>query len=147
MNISKKVLGMLTAAALVVTPVSMVATPVVAYAATSSATEVDAGEVSKPKKVKATTKKNKATISWQNNNDAAGYEIQYSTSKNFKKGTKTVKAKYTAKSATLKKLKKNTTYYVRVRSYKNVKVKIDGKVKKIKVYTGWVTKKIKTKKK
>ncbi len=49
-----------------------------------------------------------------------GYEIQYSTSKKFKKAvtkTKLIK-KYKKVSVTLKKLKSKKTYYVRVRTYK-----------------------------
>ncbi len=49
-----------------------------------------------------------------------GYEIQYSTSKDFENAkTKTVKS-YKTTSSTLKKLKAKTTYYVRVRTYKTV---------------------------
>lgn len=60
---------------------------------------------------------------------ATGYQIAYSTNKNFK-GAKNVSVK---KAATTKKvvskLKKGKTYYVKVRAYKTVKGK--------KQYTGW----------
>ncbi len=46
-----------------------------------------------------------------------GYEIQYSTSKKFK-GAKKVTLKNSATSKTVKKLKRNKKYYVRVRTYK-----------------------------
>lgn len=56
---------------------------------------------------------------WKKQSGVTGYQIQYSTDKNFKKNTHkvTVKgAKYTSK--TVKKLKSKKTYYVRVRTYK-----------------------------
>ena len=69
---------------------------------------------------------------------AAGYEVQYSTSKKFTK--KTTKSKTTKKTSyTVKSLKDKTTYYVRVRAYKLDK---NGK----KVYSKWTsTTKVKTK--
>lgn len=63
-----------------------------------------------------------------------GYELQYSTSSNFKKGTKTVnisKNKTTSKS--VGKLSAKKKYYVRVRTYKTVK--FCGK--NVKLYSGW----------
>lgn len=64
-----------------------------------------------------------------------GYEIQYSTSSKFeKKKTKTVnikKAKTT--STTVKKLTSKKTYYVRVRTYKKVKLGTKTKI----VYSSW----------
>ena len=66
-------------------------------------------------------------------------EIQYSTDKSFKTGVKTKYAKKTKSSYTIKGLKKNTKYYVRIRAYKK-----SGGV----VYVSkWVTKNKKTKKK
>lgn len=62
---------------------------------------------------------------------AAGYEIYYSTSKSFSKSkTSSVTTKKT--STTLKKLTKGTTYYVRVKAYKNDSAgnKVYGKVSK-----------------
>ena len=73
----------------------------------------------------------------------AAYQIQYSTSKNFKKA-KTVKVSAKSASKVLKKLKKNKKYYVRVRSYKVTKVNNKSK----NVYSAWSAKKsLKTKKK
>lgn len=59
-----------------------------------------------------------------------GYELQYSTSRKFK-GAKTIKAKTTSKKIT--KLKARKKYYVRIRTYKNVKV--NGKFTKL--CSGW----------
>lgn len=77
----------------------------------------------------------KLTVKWGKQTTATtGYEIQYSTSSNFGKGTKTVvvgKNKVTSK--TLSKLKSNKKYYVRIRTYKTV-----GKRK---FYSSWSTKK------
>lgn len=47
---------------------------------------------------------------------AEGFEISYSTSKDFSSGTKKVSTNYTTK--TLKNLKRGQIYYVRVRAYK-----------------------------
>lgn len=76
-------------------------------------------KVTVPGKVKKLTLKNskgrKAVIQWQKVSGASGYQIQYSTSKMFKKAKSVYvkKNKYTAK-----KLKKKKTYYVRARAYK-----------------------------
>ena len=65
------------------------------------------------KKFKATWKKQKTQTS--------GYEIQYSTNKNFKSGNKKVKIKNNkTTSSNIKKLKAKKKYYVRARTYKNV---------------------------
>ena len=61
----------------------------------------------------------------------SGYQVQASTSKKFKKAkTKSVKVKASNRAAKVKKLKKNTKYFVRVRSYTKKK---NGKVK----YSKW----------
>jgi hypothetical protein len=69
--------------------------------------------------------------------NVTGIEIQYSTSKSFKKGVKTVTAKATAKSKKIKKLKSNKKYYVRMRTYKKANGKKTtskwSKVKSVKV--------------
>lgn len=71
--------------------------------------------VSKPKK-KTLKAKWSATVG-----DASGYELQYSTSKSFSKSkTKTVTLKgKKSTSKTIKNLKSNKYYYVRVRAYVN----------------------------
>lgn len=91
----------------------------------------------KIKKVKAAKKK--FTIQWKADKKVKGYQIQYSTKKNFKSAVKTVTVKGASqKSKTIKRLKSKKKYYVRMRSY----VKEGGK----KVYSEWsVVKKVKTK--
>lgn len=71
------------------------------------------------KKVKISSLKNnkskRAALKFKKVANADGYQIQYSVKKNF--GGK--KSKLTAKTSnSIKKLKKGTTYYVRVRAYK-----------------------------
>lgn len=84
------------------------------------------------------------TAKWKaQKKQTSGYEVQYSTDKKFGKAvkTKTVKKNKTV-SAKIGKLKAKKKYYVRVRTYKNVKV--NGKSQKI--YSGWSkTKSVKTK--
>lgn len=62
-------------------------------------------------------------VKWKKTkNTVTGFQIQYSTNKKFKNKetiTKTVKKK-SASGLTVKKLKPQTTYYVRVRTYKTV---------------------------
>lgn len=88
-------------------------------------------------------KKTSIKVSWKKVSGVAAYQIQYSTSKNFKKA-KTVKVSTKSASKVLKKLKKNKKYYVRVRSYKVTKVNNKSK----NVYSAWSAKKaLKTKKK
>ena len=61
------------------------------------------------------------TVKWGKNAKATGYEIQYSTSKTFASGNKTVTA---AGASTVSKvitgLTKGKTYYVRIRAFKTV---------------------------
>ena len=65
------------------------------------------------------TKKEKAfAVKWKKVSVATGYQLQYSTAKNFKsKKSVTVKGAKNV-SKTVKKLKANKKYYVRVRAYK-----------------------------
>lgn len=95
--------------------------------------------IAKPKlnSAKSISKK-KIKASWSKVGGASGYQVMWSTYKNFSKNykTKSVKAKYSSKTVTTAQSKK--TYYVRVRAYKT----INGK----KVYSQWSsTKKVKTK--
>ena len=81
----------------------------------------------------------KAVVTWKKVSGAAGYQVWYSPSKKFKGAKKaTVKKGKTVKK-TLTKLKKGTTYYVKVRAYK--------KVGKKTYYSAWSTvKSVKVKK-
>ena len=64
--------------------------------------------------------KKSASVKWSKISGAAGYQLQYSTSKKFSK-SKTVKISGTAKNKqTIKSLSSQKTYYVRVRAYKTV---------------------------
>ena len=84
---------------------------------------------------KVTAAKKGFKVTWKKQaTQTTGYEVQYSTDKNFKKGNKTVnitKNKTTSKSVS--KLSAKKKYYVRVRTYKTVK--ISGK--NVKFYSGW----------
>ncbi len=98
--------------------------------------------VSKPKstKIKKLTKGKKSiTATWSKVSGVKGYQIQIATDKKFKKDKKTVtiKKQKTTKT-TIKKLKANKKYYVRIRTYKVVNKK--------NVYSSWSSvKSIKTK--
>ncbi|MCC8066959.1 MAG: Ig-like domain-containing protein [Clostridiales bacterium] len=84
-----------------------------------------------------TAKSKGFTVTWKlQKKQTTGYQIQYSTKKSFSnKTTKTFKK--TIKNKTITGLKKKTTYYVRIRTYKTV----SGK----KYYSSWSSvKKIKT---
>ena len=79
-----------------------------------------------PAKVKSistakSTAKKKITLKWKKSLGAAGYEINLSTNKNFKKAVKKISIK---SAKTLKKtitgLKGGKSYYVRIRGYKKV---------------------------
>lgn len=84
---------------------------------------------------KVTAAKKGFKVTWKKQaTQTTGYEVQYSTASNFKKGNKTVtvsKNKTTSKSVS--KLSAKKKYYVRVRTYKTVKV--NGK--NVKLYSGW----------
>ena len=64
--------------------------------------------------------KKQMVVKWKPINQLTkGYQIQYSTTKNFSTGTKTTYVNGTTKSAvTLKGLKSKKSYYVRIRTYK-----------------------------
>ncbi len=81
-------------------------------------------------------------LSWKKQKtQTTGYQIQYSTSKKFKKAKAVNVSKNKTTSKSIKKLSSKKKYYVRVRTYK--KVKINGKTKK--VYSSWSkTKTVKT---
>ena len=65
-----------------------------------------------------TPKAQQLKVTWKKNAKADGYRIRYSTSESFKSyKTVTVKSNKTL-NTTIKSLKKNTKYYVKVQSYK-----------------------------
>ena len=70
-------------------------------------------------------------VTWKKQaTQTTGYQVQYSTDKNFKKGNKTVTVKGAkTTSKTISKLTKGKKYYVRVRTYKTVN--------KTNFYSGW----------
>lgn len=72
---------------------------------------------------KVTAKKKSIVLKWKKKS-GSGYEITYSTKKNFSKA-KTIKVKGANKlSYTIKKLKSGKTYYVKIRAYKKVGNKV-----------------------
>lgn len=92
--------------------------------------------VKKPKStsIKKLTKGKKSfKVTFKKISGINGYQLQYSTDKKFKKNTKTVNVKKDKTSVPVKKLKSSKTYYVRIRTYKTVKV--NGKTKK--TYSSW----------
>jgi predicted nucleic-acid-binding Zn-ribbon protein len=71
-----------------------------------------------PAKLKAVNiSSKKMKLTWAKNKKVTGYQIQYSTSKTFAKGNKTVKVSKATLKKTISKLKKGKTYYVRIRAY------------------------------
>ena len=92
----------------------------------------------KPKatSMKSVTASKKAfTVKWNKvSKQATGYEIMYATNAKFSKGKKTVKVtKLNTTSKKISKLKAKQKYYVKVRTYKTVKV--NGK--KTNIYSAW----------
>ncbi|MBO5372911.1 MAG: fibronectin type III domain-containing protein [Lachnospiraceae bacterium] len=95
----------------------------------------------KPKRVKLTyavsAKKKTLTVKWKKDKTVTGYQIEYSTKKNFKNSIKVNVPKSKKTSVKIKNLKSKKRYYVRVAAY----TVIDGhkyygaysKVKKVKV--------------
>ncbi len=84
--------------------------------------------------------KKKITVSWKKVAKAAGYEVQASTKKNFKKNV--VNKATTKNKVVFKKLKSKKKYFVRVRAYTTYK---DAKGKTQKVYGKWFKSKKKVK--
>ena len=76
----------------------------------------------------------KLKVSWKKDRRATGYQVQYCTSKAFKKGVKTITiSKNKTVTKTIPKLARGKRYYVRVRAYKSVKVN----KKTQKLYGAW----------
>lgn len=90
----------------------------------------------KADKVAANAKKATATLKFRKVKVAKKYEIQYSTKKNFKNAVSKTTKKNTC---VIKKLKKGTKYYVRVRA---AKTNYAG----VTVYSKWTKKSVTTKK-
>ena len=84
---------------------------------------------------KVTAVKKGFKVTWKKQKtQTTGYQVQYSTDKNFKKNNKTVTiSKNSTTSKSVGKLKAKKKYYVRVRTYKTVK--FGGK--SVKLYSGW----------
>lgn len=73
-------------------------------------------------------------VKWKKNKTVTGYQIQYSADKIFKKDVKIMSVNNKGRdSGNISKLKKGEKYYVRVRSYKNIRLK--GKLEKL--YGAW----------
>lgn len=85
--------------------------------------------------VKKSAGKNCLAVKWNAQKiQTSGYQIQYSTDKTFKKSSKVLNiGKNTATYYKVSKLRRGSVYYVRIRTYKNVK--ISGKV--VKIYSAW----------
>lgn len=81
----------------------------------------------------------KIGVTWGKISKVTGYQICYSTKRDFSSGTKYITVKGSSKTThTIKKLQKNKQYYVKVRTYKTVK--------KINYYSSWSNvKKVKAK--
>ena len=76
---------------------------------------------------KAKALKKALKLTWKKAAGASGYEIQYSLNKNFKKAKKITIKKASVKTRTIKGLKKNKKYYIRIRAMmRKGKRKING---------------------
>ena len=76
----------------------------------------------------------KFTVKWKKQaTQTTGYQVQYSASSKFSKAKTVTVAKNTTVSKKISKLSGKKKYYVRVRTYKTVK--INGK--SIRIYSGW----------
>lgn len=79
-----------------------------------------------------TGKKKAFNIKWEKVTEQVGwYEIRYSTSSDFSKNAETKRVRQKYSSSTVRDLKANTTYYVKMRTYK----KVDG----VRFYSGWTS--------
>lgn len=88
---------------------------------TSTTTTTSSHTSVKEKKVKVTSTKNKSsraiTVKWEKISGVTGYQVQFSTKKNFKKITASKYLSSSKSSMRCSGLKKKKTYYVRVRAY------------------------------
>lgn len=104
--------------------------------AARNATVAASQKVSKPGKVtgvSVTVKKKSMTVSWKSKSDIMGYQLQYALNKKFTKKKKQINIKNYIKKRKIRSLRKNKTYYVRIRAYKTASgKKIYGKWSKVK---------------
>lgn len=106
-----------------------------------SNTDKNRVSISAPGKVKKfkvkKQKSRKLKLTWKKMKKVSGYQVFYTTNKNFTKGVKKVQVKANAKGITIHKLKKKKTYYIKVRAYnkvgKRVKYGVWTKIKKVKI--------------
>ena len=93
---------------------------------------------------KVTAAKKGFKVTWKKQaTQTTGYQVQYSTSSKFKSAKTVTISKNKTTSKSVSKLSAKKKYYVRVRTYKTVK--IGGK--SVKLYSGWsVAKSVTTKK-
>ena len=83
---------------------------------------------------KVTAAKKGFKVTWKKQaTQTTGYQVQYSTSSKFKKAKTVTISKNKTTSKSMSKLSAKKKYYVRVRTYKTVK--IGGK--SVKLYSGW----------
>ena len=83
---------------------------------------------------KVTAAKKGFKVTWKKQaTQTTGYQVQYSTSSKFKKAKAVTISKNKTTSKSVSKLSAKKKYYVRVRTYKTVKV--NGK--NVKLYSGW----------
>ena len=83
---------------------------------------------------KLTAGKKKLTVKWKKQaTQTTGYQLQYGTSSKFKGAKTTTITKNKTVSKAISKLKAKKKYYVRIRTYKTVKV--NGK--SVKLYSAW----------
>lgn len=107
-------------------------TAIITVSTTDSNYKAASGKISihvVPKKASisnAVSKKSgQISVSWKKQKEAAGYTIEYSTDKKFKKVVKTMNVdKNKITKTTLKKLKKKKIYYIRVKAFTKVNKKI-----------------------
>ena len=83
---------------------------------------------------KVTAAKKGFKVTWKKQTtQTTGYQVQYSTSSKFKSAKTATISKNKTTSKSVSKLSAKKKYYVRVRTYKTVKV--NGK--NVKLYSGW----------
>lgn len=96
--------------------------------ANSESSTVTVPKVGKVSGLKVAAQSKALKLTWKKSASISGYEIQYSTSKNFA-SAKTAKVSNSKTGYTIKKLKGNKKYYVRIRAYKNYTDELGQKVK------------------